>query len=312
MSADYFPTRKMVGLESLWKGLITASHILHNHGVLDAYGHISVRSPDNASTFWMPRNVAPALLSSPDDLVEYSVANAEPVEKNAPRGYIERYIHSEIYKRFPTINSVVHSHDHDVLPYCISGVSLRAIIHTAGFLGSDTPVWDIASHYSSNSTHDLLVRDVSLGASLSAAFKPATSAGFLYSKVRSALPGAAPELSHDPDHLVVLMRGHGFTTVARGIEEAVYQAIYTKESARVQSTASQDRAAHTRYTIDGKWDMEHGGKMKSVKIKSEGDLKYLSEKEAHDTWESLRGTVDRPWGLWVREVEVNPLYKNNA
>lgn len=135
MSVGYFPKREKLGLEDLFKGLVTASHILHNHGILDAYGHISVRSPDNPATFWMPCNMSPALISTTDDLIEYSVENAEPVEKNVKPGYLERYIHSEIYKRFPAINSVVHSHCSEVLPYCVSGVPLKATIHMAGFLG---------------------------------------------------------------------------------------------------------------------------------------------------------------------------------
>jgi ribulose-5-phosphate 4-epimerase/fuculose-1-phosphate aldolase len=135
MSTGYFPKREKVGLEDLFKGLVTASHILHYHGVLDAYGHISVRSPDNSATFWMPRNSSPALISTPDDLVEYNIEDASEVEKNAKPGYPERHIHSEIYKRFPAVNSVVHSHCSDVLPYCISEVPLKATIHMAGFLG---------------------------------------------------------------------------------------------------------------------------------------------------------------------------------
>jgi ribulose-5-phosphate 4-epimerase/fuculose-1-phosphate aldolase len=136
MSAGYFPKREKVGLEDLLKGLVTASHILHHNGILDAYGHVSVRSPDNAATFWMPCNMPPALVSSQDDLVEYNVDGAEAVEKNAKPGYVERHIHSEIYKRFPAINSVVHSHAGDVLPYCVSGVPLKNTIHMAGFLGT--------------------------------------------------------------------------------------------------------------------------------------------------------------------------------
>jgi hypothetical protein len=168
MSTGYFPKREKVGLEDLFCGLVTASHILHRHDVLDAYGHISVRSPDNAATFWMPCNMPPALVSSPDDLVEYHVESAEPVEKNAKPGYLERHIHSEIYKRFPGVNSVVHSHAGDV--------------------------WDSAGS-------DFLVRDSNLGASLAATFKPATSAGFIYSKMKSALPGAKAEPSLEPEYV---------------------------------------------------------------------------------------------------------------
>ncbi|KAF2264362.1 hypothetical protein CC78DRAFT_560350 [Lojkania enalia] len=316
MSAGYFPKREKVGLEDLFKGLVTACHILHHHGILDAYGHISVRSPDNPATFWMPRNRAPALISSPDDLIEYNVEDASAVEKDAKPGYIERYIHSEIYKRFPAINSVVHSHCRDILPYCVSGVPLKSTIHMAGFLGNNVPVWDIAQHYPSGSKHDLLVRNTTLGASLSAAFKPTTSTGFIYSKVRSALPtqiaGTPPDPSRDPDYAVILMQGHGFTTAARSIEEAVYQAVYTKEAAQTQTKALAVRNAYYGQILEGKIDVEGGGKIKSAKAKTEGDLKYLSERELHDAWEANQSTLARPWELWCREVEVNPLYRNEC
>jgi ribulose-5-phosphate 4-epimerase/fuculose-1-phosphate aldolase len=146
MSAGYFAKREKIGLEDLFNGLVTASHILHYHDVLDAYGHISVRSPDNHATFWMPCNMPPALVSTPDDLVEYNVEGSTPIEKDAKPGYLERYIHSEIYKRFPAINSVVHSHCSDVLPYCVSGVPLRATIHMAGFLGQSRLCDDYNHH----------------------------------------------------------------------------------------------------------------------------------------------------------------------
>lgn len=315
MSTGYFPKREKVGLEDLFKGLVTAAHILHRHDVLDAYGHISVRSPDNPETFWMPCNLPPALISTPEDLVEYKVDDASEVEKDAKPGYIERYIHSEIYKRFPAVNSVIHSHCSDVLPYCISAVPLKATIHMAGFLGTNVPVWDVSSHYPSGSKHDLLVRNTQLGASLSATFKPATSAGFIYSKFRSALPsqiGGSQELDKEPNHSVVLMRNHGFTTVARGIEEAVYQAIYTKENAKAQTAALTIRNAHFGHVVEGKVDVEGGGKIKSAKVKAEGDLQYLNDKEAHEAWEANQSSITRAWALWCREVEISPLYRNNC
>lgn len=116
--------------------LITTSHICHNHGVLDAYGHISVRNPANPATFFLSQNLAPALISTSDDLVEYHVENAEPVDSNAKTGYSERFIHSEIMKKFAHVNSVIHSHSPDVLPFCISDVPLKSSIHMAGFLGT--------------------------------------------------------------------------------------------------------------------------------------------------------------------------------
>jgi hypothetical protein len=184
------------------------------------------------------------------------------------------------------------------------------------WIGKNTPVWDASGHYPTGSKHDLLVRDSTLGASLAAAFKPATSAGFIFSKVRSALPsqvgGSQGETPLEPDHAVVLLQGHGFTAVARGIEEAVFQAIYTREAAKTQTTALTIHGAHLGYTIEGKVDIQGGGSIKSAKAKTEGDLKYLSDRECSDTWESMQGTVARPWALWAREVEVNPLYKNTC
>ncbi|KNG44288.1 arad-like aldolase/epimerase [Stemphylium lycopersici] len=298
MSAGYFPKREKVGLEDLFRGLVTACHILH------------LRSPDNPATFWMPCDMSPALVSSPEDLVEYNVDGAEAVEKNPKPGYLERHIHSEIYKRFPAINSVLASWVHG-LPH------ERLFNADVWILGTNVPVWDASSSYPSGSKHDLLVRDSTLGASLAASFKPATSTGFIYSKVRSALPsqlgGASSEPKMEPDHAVVLLQGHGFTTVAHGIEEAVYQAIYTKEAAKAQTTAMTILNAHTGYALEGKVDADAGGKIKSGHAKVEGGrLKYLSDRECHDAWESMSSTIASPWALWCRQVEVSPLYKNDC
>lgn len=115
--------------------LTNANHILHHHKVVDTYGHISVRNPQNPKTFFLSRNLAPALVSS-DDLFEYSIEDASPVNPKSPKSYLERYIHSEILKRFPKINSAVHSHSEAVLAYAISGVPMVASFHMAGFLGT--------------------------------------------------------------------------------------------------------------------------------------------------------------------------------
>jgi ribulose-5-phosphate 4-epimerase/fuculose-1-phosphate aldolase len=134
-SSSSSPEMVAANLTAVFNTLITGLHILHYNGVLDAYGHMSVRNPNNGSNFFMSRNLAPALVANSSDLVEYYVENAAPVDPNAPSGFIERYIHSELYKRFPSINSVVHSHSPQVIPYTFSGVPLRPSIHMAGFLG---------------------------------------------------------------------------------------------------------------------------------------------------------------------------------
>ena len=93
MSAGYFGKRDELYIDKLHWGLITSSHILHKHGIFDAYGHVSVRNPDNPSSFLMSMNMGPALLSSADEIVEYKIEDGEPVEKTDKQHFSERYIH---------------------------------------------------------------------------------------------------------------------------------------------------------------------------------------------------------------------------
>lgn len=184
--------------------------------------------------------------------------------------------------------------------------------------GSKVPLWDASSHYPSGSKHSLLVNNTTLGASLAAALKPATSTGFIYSKVRSALPpqlgGATTEPPLEPDHAVVLMANHGFVTVAHGIEEAVYQAIFTQAAAKAQTQATMLLNAHTGFALEGKVDVEGGGKIKSgvAKPQGGGGVKFLSDRECHDSWEALTATVQTSWDLWCRRVEVDKLFRNEC
>jgi len=339
MSAGYFDKREKLYLDDLFWGLVTSSHILHHHGILDAYGHVSVRNPDEPSHFFMSTSIAPALLSNSDDIIEYNVEDASPADPNEKRkGFLERCIHSEIFKKFPTINAVVHSHCPDILPYTINSVPLKASIHTASFLGTDVPVWDIASAYSSmpsltggeKEKHNLLVGTTQLGHHLAAAFKPSSSGAFLYQTMRAALPSqlsGSVESRMEPSHPVVLMRGHGFTTCADSLEAVVFQSIYTKEAAKAETQALLTNAAYfTELSFTDSMSMEGtvnldekgSGKIKSGKVKGgkarreSEEVKYLSEREADDAWEVIRATMIRPWGSWCREVEVNPLYRNEV
>jgi len=83
----------------------------------------------------MSADVAPALVSSASDFVYYHISDGSPVDLKAKLGYQERFIHSELYKRFPEINSVAHSHSQSVLPYTMNGVPMQPTFHIAGFLG---------------------------------------------------------------------------------------------------------------------------------------------------------------------------------
>ena len=271
----------MANLTSMLSTLITASHILHYNGVLDAYGHVSMRNPQNASTFYLSHNVAPALIASPSDLVLYQTADAAPVDPNAPQGYLERNIHAAVLKQYPEVQCVIHSHSEDIVSYSIlpEGPVLKPVWHMAGFLNATgPPTFDIEPYYGPNDPHDLLIRTPGLGEALSAYFSSPTS----------------NDTKPFVDNVAVLMRGHGFTTVAGSVEAAVFQAIYTQGNARVLTAAI---------------GLNNGGNQNKA-----GGIKYFTQQEALATWEGNLPTVTRPWGLWKREVEAvgreNGLYVN--
>jgi ribulose-5-phosphate 4-epimerase/fuculose-1-phosphate aldolase len=259
-------------LEQLMRKFISASHILHYHGVLDAYGHLSFRHPYNPTRFFMSRSIAPCTISGPEDLIEYLVENAEPVDPNSVKGYAERCIHSECYKRFPGVNAVIHNHSEAVVPYSITGIPLRACYHMAGFLKSGAPIWDIDTAYKPSDIKDMLVRNIHLGESLAAKFA-------------DDAPGDVPK------HAVVLMRGHGLTIVADNIEECVLKAVYTQKNALIQTTALTTIGAS-------------GGPAQQIK--------YLNEEEATASTGMTKWSIQRPWKLWVREIESAGLYINQG
>ncbi|KAH7124345.1 class II aldolase/adducin N-terminal [Dactylonectria macrodidyma] len=264
-------------LAQLHRTFISACHILHYHNVLDAYGHLSFRHPVDPDKFFMARSIAPGTISSPGDVIEYYVADAEPVDPTSAKGYAERCIHSECYKRYPGVRAVIHSHSEAVLPYTISGVPLKPCYHMAGFLGSGVPVWDISDAYCDGDIKDLLVRDTRLGSSLAASLS-------------RRIDNNKTEL---PDHAVSLMRGHGFTVVAENMESCVLRAIYTQNNASIQTMTLTISAAF-------------GGQT------TQHDIKYLSVEEAAAAAQMTKWSAQRPWKLWLREVEACGLYVNSA
>lgn len=147
--------------------------------------------------------------------------------------------------------------------------------HNTSFTGQQAPVYEIADYYNSTQSQDLLVRNIPLGAALAAKFSAQNST------------------NPDPDFLAVLMSKHGFTTCATSIEVAVMQAIYAQVNAVVQSSALLLRNAYL------------GSKAKGLT-----ELAYLTSQEAVDSWETNAGTVERPWDMWVHEVEASGLYTN--
>jgi ribulose-5-phosphate 4-epimerase/fuculose-1-phosphate aldolase len=196
--------------EARIEDLITASHILANEGILDSFGHTTVRSVTDPTHFFMPRAMPPALVSRAD-IVELDL-DCKPVTPNAPRLNGERYIHCEIYKARPDVQSVIHSHDLAVIPFGLTGTPLRPVVAQAGFLPKETPLFEVRDAYGPTAAErGVLVLNSALGKALAA------------------------KLGSNP---VVLMRGHGETVVGRSVKEATVRALYTNIDARAQAAAT--------------------------------------------------------------------------
>jgi ribulose-5-phosphate 4-epimerase/fuculose-1-phosphate aldolase len=187
--------------------LVMANHILYDQGVVDGFGHVSARNPVQPDRFFLSRSKAPADVTR-DDILEFD-AEGECVNRSE-RVYLERFIHSEIYRARPDVNSIVHSHSHSIVPFSTSREArLRPLCHMAGFIGSEAPIFEIRDEFGEET--DLLIRDPVRGRAL------ARSIG---------------------DYSIVLMRGHGSTVVADSIEKAVFRAVYAELNARLQMNAA--------------------------------------------------------------------------
>src|SRR5579862_1497313 len=144
--------------------IITASHILTNEGILDSFGHISARSVKNPDHFFMPRAMPPALVSRAD-IVEVGL-DCKPVAPDAPRLNGERYIHCEVYKARSDVQSVIHTHDLAVIPFGLTGISLKPVVAQAGFLPPETPLFEVRDAYKNQEKRGVLVINADLGDAL--------------------------------------------------------------------------------------------------------------------------------------------------
>jgi HCOMODA/2-hydroxy-3-carboxy-muconic semialdehyde decarboxylase len=192
---------------ALVSDLVDANHILYHQRVVDGFGHVSVRHPNDPSRFLISRSMAPALVTAAD-ILELDL-DGSPVREGAPPSYLERFIHSEIYRARPDVLAVVHSHSASVIPFgVVPGATLRPVSHMGGFIGEGAPVFEIRQ--TGGPSTDMLVKTPELGSALAKALGP---------------------------HSIVLMRGHGSTVVGRGVRQAVYRAIYAEANARLQADA---------------------------------------------------------------------------
>lgn len=187
--------------------LVAANRILADQGILDAYGHVSVRNPRDAGHFFLARSTAPETVTAAD-VFEHDL------DGNAPQAqgktlFLERFIHAEIYRARPDVMAVIHTHAPSLIPFGITGMALRPVYHMSAFLGGGVPIFDPRPDFGDT---DLLIRTPALGKALARTL------------------GA---------HTVVLQRGHGGVVVAGDLPHAVFRAVYTEMNAKLQAQAME-------------------------------------------------------------------------
>jgi HCOMODA/2-hydroxy-3-carboxy-muconic semialdehyde decarboxylase len=198
----------MKDLDTVVRDLVVANRILAHQGVVDAYGHVSVRHPRNPDRYLLSCSRSPELVKA-SDIMEFHL-DGTPVGGDTRNPYLERFIHGGIYESRPDVHAVVHSHAEDVLPFSITSTPLRPVLHSSGIIGASVPVWDIADKFGDATT--LLVVNMPQGRDL------------------------AERLA---DGRVVLMRGHGFAASGRSLGEVVRVSVNMPTNARVLYKAMQ-------------------------------------------------------------------------
>jgi ribulose-5-phosphate 4-epimerase/fuculose-1-phosphate aldolase len=209
----------MTAVEQAINDLVIANRILAKEDVVDAYGHVSIRNPENPKHFFLSRSVAPELVTR-DDIIELDL-ECQPVGGDKRSLYLERFIHGAILEARPELNSVVHAHAEDTLPFGIATATpLRPVIHSGSFIGENVPVWDIRDHFGDT---NLLVSNMVQGRDLA-----------------GALGG----------NNVALMSAHGFAAGARSLIEVVRISVYLARNARTILRAKQ-LGGEIRYLSEG-------------------------------------------------------------
>jgi ribulose-5-phosphate 4-epimerase/fuculose-1-phosphate aldolase len=186
--------------------LVAANHILAHNGVLDSFGHVSIRDPRDPNRYLQMQAIAPRDVTVADMIAFDLDSNA--INARGRPVYRERFIHGQIYKLRPDVNAVVHSHSPTVIPFSVTEKPLRAIFHNGHFLGQGTPVWEIRAV--EGEKNNMLVLSNELGRSLAETLGSGS---------------------------VVLMRGHGNAVAGPDLKTAVFRAIYTEVNAKLQMQA---------------------------------------------------------------------------
>ena len=217
----------MSNFDALIQDLVIANRILASEEVVDAYGHVSVRHPDNPNRFLIARSLAPELVS-PEDIVELDL-DGQPVRDEDRSLYLERFIHAAIFAARPDVMAVVHAHAEDTLPFGIAqGTKLRPVIHSGSFIGIEVPVWDIADNFGDT---NLLVTNMAQASDLAKCLGESS---------------------------VALMRGHGFASAARSLIEVVRLSVYLPRNARALMRARQ-LGGEIKYLSQGEIEARNRG-----------------------------------------------------
>jgi ribulose-5-phosphate 4-epimerase/fuculose-1-phosphate aldolase len=217
----------MPKLDNLLNDLVIANRILANENIVDAYGHVSLRHPDDPTRFFLARSLAPEFITR-DDIVEHTL-DGKPVKEEKRALYLERFIHGGIFEARPDVMAVVHAHAEDILPFGLANATpLRPVIHSGSFIGASVPIWDIADRFGDT---NLLVANVEQGQDLAKCLGP---------------------------NNVALMRGHGFAAAARSLIEVVRMSVYLPRNARALMGAVQ-LGGQITYLSQGEIDARNRG-----------------------------------------------------
>jgi HCOMODA/2-hydroxy-3-carboxy-muconic semialdehyde decarboxylase len=190
----------------LLEELVTANRILAHERVLDSFGHVSIRNPEDPGRFYLSRARAPAVIEA-DDIMEFTL-EGRSVGAEPGKPYSERFIHAGIYEARPEVNAVVHNHSPSVIPFSVTGMRLRPLMHMCAPIGDDIPTWDIRTKFGDGT--NLLVTNLDMGRDLASCLG---------------------------DRTVTLMRGHGSTVVGRSLREVVFTSVYMELNADMQIKA---------------------------------------------------------------------------
>jgi HCOMODA/2-hydroxy-3-carboxy-muconic semialdehyde decarboxylase len=217
----------MNAVELAINDLVIANRILANEDVVDAYGHVSIRHPDDPKRLFLARSLAPDLVTK-DDIVEMDL-ECSPTQGDKRPLYLERFIHGAILEARTDIIAVVHAHAEDTLPFGIArDTPLRPVIHSGSFIGAHLPVWDIRDNFGDT---NLLVSNMAQGRDLAKALGK---------------------------NNVALMSAHGFAAVGRSLIEVVRLSVYLARNARALMRAKQ-LGGEVRYLSQGEIDARNRG-----------------------------------------------------